>query len=244
MSIQSNLLQIPPLGKNFVTPSNTVDHVWYGFFRRSYDYIKVLTNGLFQVSNVANAAFDSSNQRQYGNITGGPGGWEDLRFPASALNPPGTVGPPTYDLTSVGYSFSATGDERVDVVAQMPHGWKRGSNIRPHIHWRPLANSSGNVVWQIQYAWSNSLGQQPTFSFANVNGVVSTSTGNVILKEHITGWGNITPPAGAKESSIMKAKILRIGTSGDDTYAGGALMDEVDIHYYHEKSGTDPEYPI
>lgn len=216
-------ITIPPIKRKLTTPDVECDSVWYSFFRT-----------------IASSVLGKQNA----NTANGPGGWEDLRFPATAVNPPGLVSDPTYDGTNVGFLFSPTADQRVDCIAQLPHGWKRGSNIKPHIHWRPTTNIGGNVEWQLQYAWSNSLGIQPAWTITNTISVVSNATGNQILKERITGLGNIVPPSGAKESSIVKFQILRLGSNTADTYAAPALYDEFDIHYYHEKSGTDSEYPV
>lgn len=215
-------ITIPPLKRKLTTPDVECDSVWYSFFRTIAS--SVLT-------------------KQNANIANGPGGWDDFRFPATAVNPPGLVSDPTYDTTNVGFLFSAIADQRLDCIAQMPHAWKVGSNIHPHIHWRPTSNIGGNVEWQLKYAWSNNHGIQPAWTTTNVIATVSNSTGQQTLKEIKTTLGNIVPPSGAKESSIIKFQILRLGSNTADTYGESTLFDEFDIHYYKEKAGTDPEYP-
>lgn len=228
-------LIIPPLQRRVITEREECDSVWYSFFRT------IATNLENALTNITT--------KQNANLTNGAGGWEDLRFPATAVDPPGAIGPPSYDVTTVGYSFSASAVNRLDIVAQMPHGWKRGSNIKPHIHWKPTTNVAGNVEWNLKYAWTNSLGRQPAFTSTNTlvwvrpNQIFEDGTANILHREFITGLGNIVPPSGAKESSIIKFQISRLGSNTADDYAGLALYDEFDIHYYHEKSGTDPEYP-
>lgn len=224
--VLSNSIMEPPLPNPIITASNKCDNVWYGFFRKLKSAIVWALDGKLNAN--------SSN---------GPGGWDDLRAPATAINPAGIVSPPTYDTSSVGYSFSATQDQRIDVIFQLPHGWKRDSNIHPHIHVRPLANSNGNVVWQLHTSWSNNFGTQPEWTITNTNQIISNGAGNIILKESKFTLGNSVPPVNSVESSVVKYKLLRMGADGTDTYAGAILFDEFDCHYYNEKAGTDPEYP-
>jgi hypothetical protein len=184
------------------------------------------------------------NNKQNGNVTGGSGGWEDLRAPATAVNPAGIVTAPSYDESNVGYNFNGTQDQRIDIIFQLPHGWKRGSNLRPHIHVRPLTNTNGNIVWHLKTSWSNSFGQQPDWTNTNTTMILSNAGTNNILREHILSLGNSVSPSGAKESSCVKYILERLGTATADDYTGAVLLDEFDCHYYHEKSGTDPEYPV
>lgn len=174
--------------------------------------------------------------------TDGAGGWDDLRAPATAINPTGIVGAPTYDTTNVGYKFETGLQQRIDVIFQLPHGWDR-TNIHPHIHWKPYTNATGNVLWNLQYSWTNNLGIQPAFTGSNVNATVNV-VGGAILREHIVTLGNIVPNTNQKESSIIKFIITRVGTDPRDTYTHDILFDEFDIHYYNAKAGTDPEYPV
>jgi hypothetical protein len=108
---------------------------------------------------------------------------------------------------------------------------------------KPYANTNGNVVWMLGTSWTNSLGLQPAFTFTNTNVVISNGAGNIIMREQIIGLGNTVPPADAKESSIVKYKLTRLGGTTEDSYGGDILLDAFDAHGYIEKAGTDPEYP-
>lgn len=46
--------------------------------------------------------------------------WEDLRFPAAGINPPGAVADPTRDTTDGRLVFSASADNIMAIQAQMP----------------------------------------------------------------------------------------------------------------------------
>lgn len=230
-------MNVPPLQRSVVNDNKQVDHVWYGFFRAIYSAIAGVVNSTGSLISAGLA--DKLNA----NTPNGAVGWEDLRAPATAINPTGIVAAPSYDDVNVGYSFNPTLDQRVDIIFQLPHAWKKGTNIRPHIHVRPLANSNGNVLWQLHTSFSNNFGVQPAFTITNTNMVISNSDGNIILKEYKITFGNTVPNVLSNESSCVKYKLIRMGADGQDTYAGDILLDEFDCHYLAEKAGTSMEYP-
>src|SRR6056297_1943626 len=94
--------------------------------------------------------------------------WDDLRAPATAINPPGQVSDPDWDNTNGGFLFDAAGTETLWIIVQMPHTWKLGSNIRPHLHWMPTNTNEGNVLWRMEYKWTNYQGTDAaTFTTLN-----------------------------------------------------------------------------
>lgn len=164
-------------------------------------------------------------------------GWEDLRFPATAINPTGIVSPATYDVNNLALSFAPNAINSVAIIAQMPHSWKIGSDIHPHIHWHPTTADVGNVVWELQYKWTN------------VNAIEDTNWTTIYLIEACDGVANkyqvasfpVISGSGKTLSSIIKIKISRIGTDGTDTYPVAALFDEFDIHYQLDTAGSSEE---
>ena len=79
--------------------------------------------------------------------------WDDLRFPASGINPPGAATDPVRITSLTGYTgafeFSGSAENLIAGVAQMPHAWKRGTAIRPHIHWTLPVGSANAVDWRL-----------------------------------------------------------------------------------------------
>ena len=41
--------------------------------------------------------------------------------------------------------------ESLHFSVQLPHAWKEGTQIEPHIHYCCSDNSVGNVVWKLEY---------------------------------------------------------------------------------------------
>lgn len=76
----------------------------------------------------------------YGEIrlTGSAIVWEDLKFPASSINPPGGIGGAAVDTADTPFVgtllFDSIATEICVGQAQMPHAWKEGSFLSPHVH--------------------------------------------------------------------------------------------------------------
>lgn len=164
--------------------------------------------------------------------------WEDLRFPATAINPTGAPSPMTFDTTNIGFSAAASGTQVIAVVGQMPHAWKQGSSIVPHIHWSPTSTDTGSVLWRLEYKWTN-INDTESGSFTTVD-VLDPGDGTT-LKHQLASFGSISG-TGKTLSSALVMKISRIGGDASDTYADAALMREFDIHYEIDTIGSRSEY--
>ena len=166
--------------------------------------------------------------------------WDDLRFPASGLNPPGPVNAPTTDTDSGLLVFADNATNVIAGLAQMPHAWLEGSEIRPHIHW--IQPSVGNVVWRLEYkilpavngpvpaAWTEQIRSTTTH--------VYPGTGNQVM---ITPFAPIDM-TGQTLSAMVLFKVSRLGSDAADTVVGGASMLEFDIHYQIDSNGSTREF--
>jgi len=152
---------------------------------------------------------------------------EDLRMPATAINPPGQPSDPDFDEVNGGYLFDAASEEIILIIAQMPHSWIEGSNIKPHVHWQPTNTNTGNVNWSIRYKWVD-IGETEPGSWETVS-VLDPAEGTA-YKHQITNVG-IVDGTGHTLSSILTIFLSRKGADAADTYNTDALLKEFDIHY-------------
>jgi len=94
-----------------------------------------------------------------GPILSTDGVMEDLRFPVSTVKV-STDKPPvagTYrncDVLDFEDQLEAN-EQSITFIAQMPHAWKRGTDIIVHIHWVPEDATAGNVYWELSYSWGS-----------------------------------------------------------------------------------------
>jgi hypothetical protein len=171
--------------------------------------------------------------------------WDDLRVPASGINPIGAVSDPVVDSDETAWPdtllFSASATNLVAGIVQMPHAWAVGTAIRPHIHWMKQTAGAGAVVWQFYYRISNRRVASEAW-VGPVDGVLEVPHNDLADAEAITSFGEI-PMAGQTVPSTMLAwRLYRIGGDGADTYAGLARLLELDFHYQKDSLGTGTEF--
>jgi len=167
--------------------------------------------------------------------------YEDLRFPASAINPPGQAGDPDFDTTNGGWLFAAGSTEVLFLAAQMPHAWKEGTELHPHVHWQKTAAESGDCYWQLEYKIAP-ISEVMDAAFTTIFNTTTLNTDNNLANEHlITDIGNISM-TGKGFSDMLLMKLSRIGGNAADTAASDVRLLEFDIHYEVSSFGTADEY--
>lgn len=166
--------------------------------------------------------------------------WEDLRAPFTQTKLGATL-KPDFDYTNLGLLFPRNDATEITyIIMQLPHNYKLGTNIRPHIHWQQM--NSNSVVWKFAYKWFDNGDAVPAgFTTVTANGQVYTYTaGNLLQTEtfpEIDGSGI------SAVSSILLIKVYR-----EDDVVGGAgagndaLAFEFDVHYQVDALGSVREY--
>jgi hypothetical protein len=178
--------------------------------------------------------------------------WDDLRVPLAEPST-GTV-KPDWQKFPYGTSgdasflnwFRASGIDEMYFLIQMPHDWKEGTAIKPHIHWVASQNgATGPTVprWGLQYAWLN-IGE--TFSSYTTIYGTATVPNEVLVKDrqYLTPLGSTDGIDGTGKtlSSMLVCRIFRDGDNAADTYAGLAGALEFDVHYQRNALGSRLEY--
>lgn len=170
--------------------------------------------------------------------------WEDLRFPAQGINPLGVSAPPAMDdvLTSFPGTllFSGSQENVLAGIAQMPHGWKPGTAVKPHIHWSKPVGSSSAVSWVLYYRHLGFPSDVAADWVGPVAGTLTAGAPQTTNAHCITGFGEIDM-TGKRESSCLCWQIRRLGDIDADN--GTARLYEFDIHVQIEKHGTASEIP-
>ena len=169
--------------------------------------------------------------------------WDDIRFPATGLNPPGPVNEPTRDTDTGLLDFGASGTDTVAFTAQLPHSYKPDSSLFPHVHWMKTSSASGNVVWELQYKLARIGevidGSWTTLTASTVaDGTPDTNTEGLHL---ITPLGEIDG-TGLGLSDMIVMKLSRLGSDGGDTYGADCTLLEADVHYEQDVFGSNYEY--
>lgn len=147
---------------------------------------------------------------------------------------------------SIDFSNSSNLLDYAVLSYQMPHSWKIGSVIYPHIHWEQANNITPNFL--IQYRWQDQ-GNTKTTSWTNypitTNAFAYTSGTINQISFKIAG---LTPPLNAGLSDIIQFRVIRDNAndsgafSGIDTYPATVAITSVDIHTERDTLGSNSEY--
>lgn len=185
-----------------------------------------------------------SHQDGFLHLEGDATAWEDLRFPASGINPAGSTAPATVDNADPymgALLFDASTINVVAGIAQMPHSWKEGSAVSPHIHWTPTSAAGGNVYWRFSYMVAN-INESFSGSYTVMDPVVAAA-GTDANAHLLTAFDPDIDMTGKTLSAIIMWKLERVANDGtNDTYAGNARLLEIDFHYEVDSFGSNQLY--
>ena len=157
---------------------------------------------------------------------------EDLRFPATLIRQ-GVTTKPDFDTTDIVLLFPQNDATEIAYInAQMPHGWRAGSIIEPHVHY--IQEADQQPVFKIDYRWHNIGSTVPATwtTYTMGTNIMPYSSGSI---HQLLDGGDGIDGTGFTESSILQIKLYR----DDNVYTGDVKLIEFDIHYIVEKFGRD-----
>lgn len=168
--------------------------------------------------------------------------WNDLRTPVTAIklgstNPPSWVAFQSSEVLSFSDQAIEGDEELVAFAVQLPHNYKEGTNITPHIHWAAADTSAGNVIWKFSYSWAN---QDVNFPNPTITTCVAANiaTANCHIYTALTTMNGV----GKTLSSMVLCSLRRNSSDANDTYnSQNAYLLEVDFHYQLDTLGSRQE---
>lgn len=178
--------------------------------------------------------------------------WDDIRVPVTSTKLGGSRDPgftvfKTNGAGSQGvfiYWFDASIEEEIYFTVQMPHSWKEGTDILPHVHWIPSTTPDNTptqqrVSWGLEYAWANIGDVFPTNTTVITNNTIyPTDTELVQYKHYLTQLSDIVG-TGKTISSMLVCRLFRNATSvAYDTYEHDAGLLEIDFHFEQDTIGS------
>jgi hypothetical protein len=142
------------------------------------------------------------------------------------------------------WMFSATTEQELYFTIQLPHSYKHGSDLFPHVHWTTATGtpSSTNVTWGLEYSVISIGGNFPTTESLTSSTIISgiptiTGTGQHL----ITALGTISG-TGMNISTVLVCRVYRAAANGTDTFANEAGFLGFDIHYEQDTQGSRSEF--
>ena len=174
--------------------------------------------------------------------------------PATVKNNEGSA--PTWtkfvDPNMYALMFANGVSNEVDFCVQMPHNYKEGSRIYPHVHWSSTsAPGTQRVKWVMDYQWVNLGDNFVSSSSTSIYGtkiVPDNTTSLVAFQSTITALntGGVDNAGidgtGKKISSLLMCHFYRLGTDVTDTFSGTAAVLSIDFHYEIDSFGSHTEF--
>ena len=160
--------------------------------------------------------------------------FEDLRVSA-IQGKQGATAKPDFDYTENALMFPDNDStEIVYIVVQMPHQWKEGSTIYPHVHY--LNQGLYQVFYELRYRWASIHSSFPAAAYLPMFSQLYNTNGTYHnLAYAATGISG----AGQSISSILLIELYRDVRTGDQT--GDAITYSFDIHYEIDAMGSKAE---
>lgn len=203
---------------------------------------KLELNGIVVGSYDNNVSIDNQGRRV---MNGTATVWEDLRVPMTASKLGGSHDPGFALFIANGasqgvfsYDFDKTTEEELYFAVQMPHSWKIGSTIHPHVHWGVKTAPAGGttVRWGLEYTWQSINGV-----FAAPTIIYTTATDPVTQYKHLLN--EFTDIAGTGITGVSSMLLCRIFRDvANDNFDDDASLFEFDIHYEMDTDGSNEEY--
>jgi hypothetical protein len=169
--------------------------------------------------------------------------WDDVRTPGTTValgaNAPGLENFSNSSTLKI-YAFDGAGVlvEEVFLSVQLPHRYREGTDVYPHVHWVPTTAGAGSVVWQLEYAAANPV----TGVFPNVSTIeIADAAAGVAWQHQIAPFAAIDG-SDFKISTMLHCRLFRDPTHGSDDYAGDAGFLEFDLHFELNSPGSRQSY--
>ncbi len=142
-----------------------------------------------------------------------------------------------------GYVFDADILQEVHFAVQLPHGYKYGTSLYPHVHWTPLENGGSGEYprWGLEYTFAE-IGE----GFGNTATIYgespAPSAASVVSGTHYLT--NLTPISGTgvdSVSAMLICRLFRDATNAGDDFAGEVGFTEFDFHIIFDAPGSREE---
>lgn len=173
--------------------------------------------------------------------------FEDLRIDAG-LARPGSVAPTDEtgfrgNVNFYARNFFNNQADEIQFQVQMPHGWKIGSGVYPHVHFSPWTTTgTGNFAVQfiLEYYIANFDSQFPTPPSTHTMTYTWSNTDKQWY-HCIASNGTAMSMTGKSISTVLKCRLYRDNTVANN-YAERVTLLYFDIHYEVDMLGSRQQY--
>jgi len=168
--------------------------------------------------------------------------WDDLRFPPSNSSKiPGKEAKDQIYKSAIVLKFQDHVDQGITFVVQLPHWYKLGSDLKPHMHITlPVAGSASgveNIKFDMTYCAANLGDAFPVESSLSITADVQNSAADL---HGYVPLGTIDGSAIDDVSTMILCSLTR-DVSVANNFTEDVYLLEVDIHYEIDSLGSETE---
>lgn len=235
MAIRTKSWLQTQIGRDLVNGKKKVGELVYS----TYQYLRDLIDSFLAVDANNNITVNQITTTGDEPLTMNNTVWDDLRAPFSQTRQ-GALLKPDFDTTNVGLLFPQNDDTEITyIIMQLPHKYKLGTNIHPHIHWQQM--NGNTVVWKFDYKWFD-VGEAVPGAFTTVTANAQAFTWAAGNLHQIDMFPAISGAGIGSVSSILLLKVYRDDNVDAGAGGGDALAFEFDIHYEIDTLGSQSEF--
>lgn len=178
--------------------------------------------------------------------------WDDIMIFPDATSKGGSNTPTWTKFKDNGSSsqgvflwiFSPSTEQEVYFTVQIPHGYKVGSDLYPHVHWTTTSTTPtrSNVVWGLEYTVVKIGGIFSNTTILNANNVIpGILTISGVGQHLITSFGPISG-SNLDISTILVCRLFRKAADVLDAYTDPVGLLGFDIHFEKDTQGSRTEF--
>ncbi len=234
-------------GTNYI---GTTDAKALSIKTNGVERINVSSDGITKIGDIANTNDAKIEADGTLMLEGDATAWTDLMVYPDAVSKNGN-NPPVYKkFTDNGsgtstqgvwlWMFESNKEEEVYFSAQMPHNYKVGSSLQPHVHWTTVTGTPSrlNVVWGLEYTVIQIGGSFPSTTLITGNQIIPEIATISGAKQHLlTSLGTISG-TGIGISTILVCRLYRASTAAGDTFSNDVGLLGMDFHYEIDSIGS------
>ncbi len=135
--------------------------------------------------------------------------------------------------------------QEVHFTVQLPHSYKIGTPLGPHVHWTTTtgtpSNTNGRVVWGLEYTVMSIGGAFPATTTITGDQVISTISIANTGQHLITALPQI-PSTNLGISAVLVCRLFRNASATEDDFASPAGLLGFDIHFEKDTQGSRNEF--
>ena len=180
--------------------------------------------------------------------------WNDLMVFPDATTKGGSNPPdwgPAFIKNAAGTSqgvflwmFSPTTEEELYFTVQIPHDYKTGSDLYPHVHWTTATGtpSVSDVVWGLEYTLISVGGGFTNTVIIRSNTLIPSCSPPSGTRQHLISEFNPIDGTGLGISAILICRLFRAATDAADTFPNDTGLLGFDFHYEQDTQGSREQW--